>query len=365
MAKGGIVKVEQWSIKRLVPYAQNPRKNDHAIESMARAITEFGFRIPIIAKSDGTIVDGHLRYKAALLLGLTKVPVMRADDMTEAQIKAFRIAVNQAANWAEWDTGLLAMELGELKMMQFDMNLLGFDDMQLVQFMATPGGLEGADPEAVPEPPVNPVSRAGDIWCLGDHRVMCGDSRNADHVSRLLGKAKINVAFTSPPYAEQREYDQESGFDPIHPDKYVEWFAPVAKLVASHLADDGSWFINIKPSAEGLDTSLYVFDLVLAHVRQWGWHFATEFCWERNGVPKSVTRRFRKSVRARLSICAGRVEDAAKGRPPRKRQCANRGGCRESDPGSLAKAERLLGQLRSCAAVFPDQWLMATEIQYK
>ena len=137
------------------------------------------------------------------------------------------------------------------------------------------------------------MTRPGDLWQIGPHRLICGDCREADVVKRLADGRRINLAFTSPPYAVQRTYDKGSGFKPIPPDAYVAWFAPVAANVAAHLADDGSWFVNIKPSAAGLDTELYVFDLVLAHAREWGWHFATEFCWERVGVPKGVTQRFK------------------------------------------------------------------------
>jgi hypothetical protein len=110
-----------------------------------------------------------------------------------------------------------------------------------------------------------------------------------------MNGAPMNLAFTSPPYADRRKYDESSGFRPIAPDDYVQWFRPVSEVVARHIAAYGSWFVNIKPSVtpDGLDTELYVFDLVLAHVREWGWHFGTEFCWERVGVPKSVTRRFK------------------------------------------------------------------------
>jgi site-specific DNA-methyltransferase (adenine-specific) len=122
---------------------------------------------------------------------------------------------------------------------------------------------------------------------------LSGDSTKVEDVGRVLNGRKINVAFTSPPYAEQREYDESSGFKPIPPDNYVAWFSPVASNVKDNLCADGSWFVNIKPCADGLDTSLYVFDLVAHHVRELGWHFATEFCWERVGVPKKVTRRFK------------------------------------------------------------------------
>ena len=118
---------ETWPIDKLIEYARNPRKNDHAVDRVAAAIREFGFRVPVVAKSDGTVVDGHLRLKAAKKLGLTEVPVVLADDMTDLQIKAFRLSVNKMAELAEWDDELLAVELGELNAADFDMTLIGFD----------------------------------------------------------------------------------------------------------------------------------------------------------------------------------------------------------------------------------------------
>lgn len=108
-----IEKIEQWEIDRLIPYARNPRKNDHAVDKIASAIREFGFKVPIIAKSNGDVVDGHLRLKAAQKLGMDTVPVVIADDLSDAQIKAFRLSVNKMAELAEWDDELLHLELGE------------------------------------------------------------------------------------------------------------------------------------------------------------------------------------------------------------------------------------------------------------
>jgi len=122
---------ETWPIDKLIEYVRNPRKNDHAVDRVAAAIREFGFRVPVVAKSDGTVVDGHLRLKAAKKLGLTEVPVVLADDMTDLQIKAFRLSVNKMAEFAEWDDELLALELGELHAADFDMALLGFDASEL------------------------------------------------------------------------------------------------------------------------------------------------------------------------------------------------------------------------------------------
>ena len=118
---------ETWPIDRLTEYARNPRKNDHAVDKIAGAIKEFGFRIPVVAKSDGLVVDGHLRLKAAKKLGLTEVPVILADDMTDAQIKAFRLSVNRMAEFAEWDNDLLALEFDELTELGFDLDLTGFN----------------------------------------------------------------------------------------------------------------------------------------------------------------------------------------------------------------------------------------------
>ena len=123
--------LENWEIEKIVEYARNPRKNDHAVDKIAAAIREFGFRVPVLAKSDGSLVDGHLRLKAAKKLGLKTVPVMLCDDMTEAQIKAFRISVNKVAEFAEWDNELLGLEFEELKEMDFDLDLTGFSADEL------------------------------------------------------------------------------------------------------------------------------------------------------------------------------------------------------------------------------------------
>ncbi len=122
-----VLKHQSWPIDKLIEYDKNPRKNDHAVDKIAQAIEYFGFRIPIVAKSDGTVVDGHLRLKAARKLGMTKIPVVLADDLTDAQIKAFRISVNKMAELADWDKDLLRAELLDLQGIEFDINLLGFD----------------------------------------------------------------------------------------------------------------------------------------------------------------------------------------------------------------------------------------------
>lgn len=196
--------LETWPVDRLIPYARNPRKNDAAVDQMCGAIKEFGFRIPIVARSDGTVVDGHLRLKAAQRLGLTDVPVALADDLTEAQIKAFRLLANRSATWADWDNDLLALELEDLKFEGFDLGLTGFADLELAALLAeTTEGL--TDPDDVPDAPAEPVTVPGDVWVLGRHRIVCGDSTDALVVGRALNGVKPHLMVTDPPYGV--EYD--------------------------------------------------------------------------------------------------------------------------------------------------------------
>ncbi len=196
--------VETWPVARLIPYARNPRKNDTAVEQMCGAIKEFGFRIPIVAKSDGTVVDGHLRLKAAQRMGLTDVPVALADDLSEAQIKAFRLLANRSANWAAWDDELLSLEFQDLRDLGFDLGLTGFDAGEIAAFLADPvGGL--TDPDDVPTVPEHPVSRLGDVWVLGGHRLICGDCTDPTTVERVLAGVTPHLMVTDPPYGV--EYD--------------------------------------------------------------------------------------------------------------------------------------------------------------
>ena len=190
------LKIEYWDIERLQPYARNPRKNDEAVPRMAGLIREFGFRVPVIIRSSGEVIDGHLRLKAAWSLGMTQVPVVIADDWSEAQVKAFRLAVNRSAEWAQWDDDLLKLELEDLKLADFDLDLIGFDIAEL-----DAGGTEGlTDPDDVPEVQEQPVSRQGDIWLLGKHRLMCGDSTDAGSVALLMAGEKACLLLTDPPY---------------------------------------------------------------------------------------------------------------------------------------------------------------------
>jgi DNA modification methylase len=200
------LKIEYKSPDELVEYARNPRKNNDVVDKMCAAIREFGFRIPIVVKSDGGVVDGHLRLKAARKLGLEKVPVVLADDLSEAQIKAFRLLANQSANWASWDEDLLKLEFEDLKNMDFDLELTGFDLDQIYKdFLKN----EQNDEESVPEinEQTEPIAKPGDIWTLGKHRVFCGDSTDPNSYKTLLNGEIADITITDPPY--NVDYDQE------------------------------------------------------------------------------------------------------------------------------------------------------------
>ena len=166
------MQIEYRPVASLIAYARNPRKNDHAVEQMAGAIREFGFRIPIVAKSSGDVVDGHLRLKAALLLGMETVPVLLADDLTPSQIKAFRLLANRSATWADWDDELLGLELAELQEAGFNLELTGFSEDEWNELIDADDNTGLTDDDAVPEVTESAISKPGDVWLLGEHKVL-------------------------------------------------------------------------------------------------------------------------------------------------------------------------------------------------
>jgi len=197
--KSGLL-VEQRNIADIQPYDKNPRINDDAVEAVMASIREFGFRQPIVVDVDGVIICGHTRFKAAQRLGLKQVPVHVAQDLTPAQIKAYRIADNQTATLAEWNYDLLPIELADLQGLDFNLNLLGFDPDELAKIL-NPDLKDGqCDPDDVPAPPDAAITQPGDLWILGEHRLLCGDSSKPADVDRLLDGAVIHLANTDPPY---------------------------------------------------------------------------------------------------------------------------------------------------------------------
>ena len=191
------MKIEERLISSILPYARNPRRNDQAINKVASSIKEFGFRQPIVVDKDGTVVAGHTRLEAAYKLGLKSVPVHVAEDLTEIQAKAYRIADNRVAQESEWDIDLLRLEMEELKD-EIDLDLTGFDESELDKILVE--AIEGlTDPDEVPEVEDDPVTDPGDLIELGRHRLSCGDSTDPDHVSKVMGEIKPLLMVTDPP----------------------------------------------------------------------------------------------------------------------------------------------------------------------
>jgi DNA modification methylase len=187
-------------LDQIKPYDNNPRHNDSAIDAVTASLREFGFRQPIVIDNDSVIVVGHTRWKAARKLNLEQVPVHVATDLTPEQAKAYRLADNQTASLADWDLDLLPIELAELKDADFDLSLLGFSDDELMEFMGDEPTEGLTNPDNVPEPPDAATTRAGDLWILGDHRLLCGDSSSPADVDQLLDGSHVHLVNTDPPY---------------------------------------------------------------------------------------------------------------------------------------------------------------------
>ena len=185
------MKIIDLPISEIIPYENNPRSNDGAVDAVAASIREFGFKVPVIVDKNNILVAGHTRLKAAKKLGFSKVPAIRADDLTEEQIKAFRIADNKTAELAEWDFSKLEAELSEIEM-----------DMEQFGFLPEEAALttEDVDEDEAPEPPEVPKAMPGEIYKLGRHRLMCGDSTNPEDMARLMNGERAAMVFTDPPY---------------------------------------------------------------------------------------------------------------------------------------------------------------------
>jgi len=194
------MKIEIADITSIKPYENNPRKlKDAAIEKVAMSLKEYGFRQPIVVDKDRIIVVGHTRYRASKKLGFKEVPITVADNLTPEQINAYRIADNRTAEESEWDSELLAMEIKDLEAKDFKLDLLGFNEDQLNNILfEEKQGL--TDEDEVPEAPEEPISKLGDIWKLGNHRVMCGDSIDYENVHKLMNNKIADLVNTDPPY---------------------------------------------------------------------------------------------------------------------------------------------------------------------
>jgi len=190
------VQVVTLDIDKVIPYARNPRKNGAAVAKVASSIKEFGFRQPIVVDESHVVIVGHTRLAAARLLGLTTVPVHVATNLSDAKIKAYRLADNRTHEEAEWDTELLALELEDLRGLDFDLSLTGFDDEELDDLLASTA--DDSEIDTAPAVPEVSTSRQGDVWILGPHRVMCGDA--TQNMAALMAGVLADIVWTDPPY---------------------------------------------------------------------------------------------------------------------------------------------------------------------
>lgn len=310
---GACTRVEYMPLSELKRANRNPKK--HLLVDLRKSMSRFGYTEPVVLdERTGHLVAGHGRLEALQAMhaeggkppkGVTAegdawlVPVMRgwaSENDTEAE--AYLLASNQLTIGGGWDDAGLSDILTKLSDMDGGLDGLGFSQEDLTKLLGEtgvevlPDGPVPGEDDA-PEVPTETYVKPGDVYALGKHRIICGDCRSFEDVKRLLDGARINVAVTSPPYASQRTYDETSGFKPIPPDEYVEWYRDVAANIMANLADDGSYFCNIKEHCEDGQRSLYVKDLTLAHVRAWGWKFIDEFCWKRQGFPGGYVGRFK------------------------------------------------------------------------
>jgi len=202
---GEFMQVEYRKLTEIKPHPTNPRHNDSAVDAVAASIREFGFQQPLVLDEEGVIIAGHTRFKAARKLGLEEVPVIVAKGLSPAQVRAYRIRDNSSHDLSDWDYELLPIELAELQNATYDLGLLGFDQDELAKLL-DPGVKDGlCDPDEVPAPPDAAITQPGDLWRLGNHRLLCADSSKREDVDRLLDGQRIHLVNMDPPYGVRVE----------------------------------------------------------------------------------------------------------------------------------------------------------------
>jgi site-specific DNA-methyltransferase (adenine-specific) len=241
------MKIEIADISSIKPYENNPRKlSETAIEKVAMSLKEYGFRQPIVVDKDRVIVAGHTRFRASKKLGLKQVPISIIDNLTEEQINAYRIADNRTAEESEWDNELLKMEIKELEAKDFKLDLLGFNDEQLNDILfEEKQGL--TDEDEVPETPEESISKLGDIWKLGNHKLICGDSTILNNYEKLFNENKADLLMTDPPYNVDYEGKTKEKLtiknDSKNDDDFLQFLTDAFNNCAIHLKLGCSFYI--------------------------------------------------------------------------------------------------------------------------
>lgn len=263
----------------LTPYENNPRNNDEAVEPVANSISEFGFKVPIVATSDGEIINGHTRWKAAKKLKLKTVPVIIADDLTEEQVRAFRLADNKVAEIAQWDIELLLSEIESVD--NLDMTLFGFTDSDytLDDFEDEETDTDISEDEIESEGDSVSSVEYGDIYQLGRHRLMCGGSTSAGDMKELVNGEKIDLYVTDPPYNVAYEGKTEEAMtiqnDSMDDTSFRQFLRDAFSVADQHLKPGGAFYIWHADS-EGLNFR--------AAVKETGWLLKQNLVWVKNSI---------------------------------------------------------------------------------
>mgnify|MGYP003667610775 CR=1 FL=1 len=227
------MKIEQLKVNDLIPFINNSRTHsEEQVGQVAASIREFGFTNPILVDGDNGIIAGHGRLMAARKLGLESVPSIRLTHLSEAQKRAYVIADNKLALNAGWDEELLSLELGELQAIDFDLSLIGFSEDELELLLVEE--VEGlTDEDAVPELPETPTTVEGDVWVLGNHRLMCGDSTSIDAVDKLMDGKKADMVHTDPPYGVSYQSNMRTKSDQFDVIANDDVFLDIAPVIAA------------------------------------------------------------------------------------------------------------------------------------
>jgi DNA modification methylase len=291
-----MLNVDYRKVETLIPYARNPRTHSDAqVAKIAASIVEYGWTNPVLVDGDNGVIAGHGRLAAARKLGLDEVPVIELGHLSLAQKRAYVISDNRLALDAGWDEELLALEIAELSEAGYDLALTGFDDAEIQGLLADNDGEgEGAKddgtPDAaddVPDAPAVPVSRAGDVWALGQHRLICGDATNAAVVTSLLQGERARLCFTSPPYGNQRDYTSGGVGD---------WDGLMRGVFANlPMTDDGQVLVNLGLIHRDNEFIPY-WDAWLGWMRTQDWRRFAWYVWDQGpGMPGDWSGRFAPS----------------------------------------------------------------------
>lgn len=272
------VQIKQVAVEKLIPYVRNSRTHSDAqVAQIAASIKEFGWTNPILVDGTNGIIAGHGRLLAARKLGQTEVPVIELAHMTESQKKAYVIADNQLAMNAGWDTSMLTLELSDLKEVGFSLDILGFDPKELDNLLQ-PEQVDGlTDEDAVPDIPDEPVTKLGDIYQLGNHRLMCGDSTSIDAVEKLMDGQRAQFCFTSPPYADQREYNGGKELSTKHLATFIRTASGVCNFFA----------VNLGLSRKDGEINQY-WDDYISEAKNCGLKLLSWNIWNREGMGGSI-----------------------------------------------------------------------------